>query len=195
MIALLLATALLAAAPASQSRALPQSEAAPREMSDAEIRSSIEAYLGSIDTPIGAERWRALGPKAAPILEELAQDQERLPTRRARALEALSFVGSAAAPKLMVELAQREDEPPVVRMSAMRGAGRLLGPARLVAALKPILMTAKDMHVRAAAAEVLANKSPSAGCAAVNEQSAREAGPKRIAFRRAVEHCRAALDQ
>ena len=195
MTALLLAAALLAAAPAStQSRALQPSDAAAREMTDEEVRSTIEAYLGSIDTPINAERWRALGPKAAPILEELARDGERLPTRRARALEGLSHVGSPGASKLMVELAQRESEPPVVRMSAMRGAGRLLGPHRLVAALKPVLTSAKDAHVRAAAAEVLSHRSPSAGCAAVNEQSAREHADKRIAFQPALERCRASVE-
>ena len=193
MHALLLAAALLAAAPASQGSA-PEAPA-QRELSDAEIRSSVQSYLGSIDTPITADRWRALGPKAGPILEELAQDPERLPTRRARALEGLSFVGSSNATSLMVDLAQRESEPPVVRMSAMRGAGRLLGPAKLVAALKPVLVNAKDAHVRAAAAEVLAHRSPSAGCAAVTAQVGHEQGDKQIAFQKAVDHCRASLEK
>ena len=192
MHALLLAAALLAA-PASQSSA--QSAAPQHEMTDAEVRSSVQSYLGSIDTVISADRWRALGPKAAPILEELVQDQARLPTRRARAVEGLSFVGSTNAPTMMVELAQRETEPPIVRMSAMRGAGRLLGPAKLVAALKPVLANAKDAHVRAAAAEVLAHRSPSAGCAAVQAQMGHEEGDKRIAFQRAVDHCRASIEQ
>src|SRR4051794_14226493 len=110
MHALLLAAALLAAAPATQQGAATQ-QVASQEMTDAEIRSSVQSYLGSIDTIIGADRWRALGPKAAPILEELANDHDRLPTRRARALEGLSFVGSTNAPTLMVDLAQRESEP------------------------------------------------------------------------------------
>ena len=195
MHALLLAAALLAAAPASQGTAAQSGAPQQHELTDAELRSSVQSYLGSIDTIITGERWRALGPKAAPILEELAQDPERLPTRRARALEGLSFVGSTNAPSLMVDMAQRESEPPIVRMSAMRGAGRLLGPAKLVAALKPVLTNAKDAHVRAAAAEVLAHRSPSAGCAAVQEQTAREVGDKRIAFQKAVDHCRASIEQ
>ena len=36
-------------------------------MTDEEVRSTVESYLGSIDTPIGRDRWRALGPKAAVI--------------------------------------------------------------------------------------------------------------------------------
>jgi hypothetical protein len=197
MIAALIA-ALLAAAPSGaqpQSRALPQSDAPQRDPSDDEVRQTVLAYLGSIDTPIGPERWRALGPKAAPILESLATDHDKLPTRRARALEGLSFVGSKAAPDLMVKLARTESEPPVVRMSAMRGAGRLLGPDKLIEVLRPVVTGDADTHLRAAAAEVLAHRVPSAGCAAVNEQAAREAGDNKLAFERALQHCRASLER
>src|SRR4051812_13158374 len=106
MTAVLLAVALLAAAPASQqtgaAQPAAQADAPQAEMTDAELRSSVQSYLGSIDTIITGDRWRALGPKAAAILEELATDESKLPTRRARAVEGLSFVGSRGAPGLMV---------------------------------------------------------------------------------------------
>src|SRR5205823_5082894 len=143
MTAAILFAALLAAAnQGQQSNSLPQAEGPSRELSEADVRAQVQAFLGSIDTPIRPEHWRALGPKAVPILEELASSRENLPTRRARALEGLSHLGSPRASKLMVQLAQADDEAPIVRMSAMRSAGRLLGPHRLVAALKPVLESA-----------------------------------------------------
>jgi HEAT repeat protein len=192
--------ALLAAGLAAQPRVQPvpapaAPAAASQDLTDDEIGATVQAYLGSIDTPIGRDRWQALGPKAAAILEQLAQDPEKLPTRRARALEGLSFIGSKNAPDLMVKLARTENEPPVVRMSAMRGAGRLLAPDKLVDALRPVLNADKDTHVRAAAAEVLAHRVPSAGCASVNEQAAREAGDRKLAFERALQHCRSTVDR
>ena len=167
--------------------------AAPVERSDQEVRQKIDAFLGSIDTPIRPEQWRALGPKAAPILEQMAKDPDALPTRRARSLEGLSFVGERQHAKLMVSMAQGEGEPAIVRMSAMRGAGRMLGPHRLVSALKPVLNGAKDTHVRAIAAEVLSHHSSSAGCASVAEQLKREQGDGRLAFHRSIKACK--LDQ
>ncbi len=154
-----------------------------------DVRSAVEAYLGSIDTPIGADRWRALGPAAAPILEEIARDPDRLPTRRARALEGLSFVGSPGAAALMVELLGRETEPPVVRTSALRGAGALVDASRLLAVVRPVLERAADAHVRAAAAEVLARRAPREGCAPVRDQAAREPSDRRLAFARALRAC------
>ncbi len=190
----LFAALILAAAPAAQqSRPLTPSDAPARELSDDQVQSQVQAFLGSIDTPISSEQWRALGPRAATMLEGIAQDHERLPTRRARALEGLSFVGSAGAPDLMLSMAKDQAEPPIVRMSAMRGAGRLVEPVKLAAALKPILLSDASPHVRAQAAEVLAHRAPGAGCAALAEQLKREQPDQRAAFHRAAKACN--LDQ
>jgi HEAT repeat protein len=158
-----------------------------------QVRAQVETYLDSIDTPVRPEQWRALGPDAAPVLEAIAQDPKKLPTRRARALAALAVVGSPRASKLIVTIAQSESEKSVVRMSALRAAGDLLDPAGLVVAVKPVLEGAKDTRVRAAAAGVLARRSPKEGCASVRTQSAREKGEARANFARAVEACDAAL--
>jgi hypothetical protein len=155
----------------------------------AEVRARIDTYLDSIDTRITADQWRALGPEGAKVLAELAQDQKRLPTRRARALSALAVVGAADAPKLMVELAQRETEKSVVRMSALRGAALLLDPSGLMAAAKPVMEGSKDARVRAAAAAELVKKNPQEACGAVKTQAGKERAGTRPAFERALRLC------
>ena len=52
------------------------------------VKQTVEAYLGSIDTPISDARWKALGPDAGPLLASIAAT-DPLPTRRAKALHAL----------------------------------------------------------------------------------------------------------
>jgi HEAT repeat protein len=157
------------------------------------VKAQVESYLDSIDTPVRPEQWRALGPDAAPVLEAIAQDPKKLPTRRARAVSALAVVGSPRASKLIVSIAQRESEKSVVRMSALRAAGDLLDPAGLLVAVKPVLEGARDNRVRAAAASVLARRSPKEGCASVRTQSAREKSEARGTFARALEECDVAL--
>jgi HEAT repeat protein len=158
-----------------------------------QVKAQVESYLDSIDTPVRPEQWRALGPDAAPVLEAIAQDPKKLPTRRARALSALVVVGSPRASRLVVGIAQRESEKSVVRMSALRAAGDLLDPAGLVLAIKPVLAGAKDVRVRAAAASVLARRSPKEGCSSVRSQLGRERAEVRGSFARAIEECDTAL--
>src|SRR5262249_60607148 len=81
---------------------------------------------------------------------------------------------------------RREGEPPIVRASALRGAGNLLPAARLVAAARPIMEGAADLHVRAAAAEVLARRAPREACSPVRAQVAREPSDRALAFPRAL---------
>jgi hypothetical protein len=183
-----LALLLSLAAPARERLAVPAPPAAAVPSASADVRARIETYLDSIDAPVTPAQWRALGPDAAPVLEAIAQDPKRLPTRRARALGALAIVGSPRAPQLTIDLAQRETEKPVVRMSALRAAGQLLDPAALTTALMPILERAQDLHVRAAAAETLALHNPAA-CPPVRAQSAREKLESRSAFTRALKTC------
>jgi HEAT repeat protein len=160
--------------------------APPRD--DAEARARVAMYLDSREA-VRAEDWRALGPAGATALEEIAQDPKKLPTRRARALAALALVGAPHAPELAVELARRENEPAVVRMSAVRAAGTLLDQAGLMATMKPLLEGAKNSRVRATAAEVLAGRIPRVGCASVRAQSAREKTDARPAFEHALRAC------
>ena len=62
--------------------ALPEQPGA--DLSDAELRHEIDGYLGTIDTPIPAAHWKALGPRAAPILAALISDAGQFPTRGER---------------------------------------------------------------------------------------------------------------
>jgi HEAT repeat protein len=154
-----------------------------------DARPIIDSYLGSIDTPIGADRWRALGPAAIPTLAAISRDRGQLPSRRARALEGLALAGGDAAAPVLVEVLARADEPPAVRAGALRGVGVVLDGARLVAVVAPVMDGAADPHVRAAAAEVLATRAPREGCAPVRDRAARERPEWRLAYARALRAC------
>ena len=154
---------------------------------DTDPRATVEALLSRRDGAVSLEQWRAAGPRALPILEQIATDRTALSTRRGRAIEGLVALRSKHAPALLVKLAQAEDEPYLVRVSAFRGAGRLLSPARQVAALRPALEKAADVRLRIAAAEVLTQHH--AGCAAVRAQSKREAAGEQPRFEAALARC------
>ena len=153
-------------------------------LSDEQVREQLGAYLGSIDTPITAERWSALGPRGRALLSQLVKDPEALPTRRAKAVDGLSALH--ADPQLFSALAASETEPLVVRLSALRGLGQVVPLARLPERLRPLLEGARDSRVRAGAAEVLAAHQ---GCAQVRAQAAREAEGPRAQFVKALAAC------
>ena len=161
--------------------------AADLQLSQDELSARIRGYLGSIDRPISDAEWRALGPRAAQILEPIATDPQALPTRRARALEGVVAVAPDRAVQLVGPISRDENEPVVLRVSAMRGAGALLTPARAIVELKPVLERAQSAGMRSLAADLLSRHK--AGCAAVREQVAREASEHRPAFERALAKC------
>jgi hypothetical protein len=183
--------AALLAAPAGLQT--PAADKEPVKRTPQQVKAQVESYLNSVDTPISPEQWRALGPEAAPVLEAIAQDPKKLATRRARALSALTIVGSPRASRLVVTIAQREGEASVVRMSAVKAAGDLLQPAELVTAVKPVLEKARDARVRAAAAGVLAKRNPKEACGSVKSQSAKEKAEIQPTFARALADCEFAL--
>jgi hypothetical protein len=181
LLAALLAAPVAAPAPATPRVAAPASEAARAER--------IEAILGSIDLAATPEEWRALGSGAVAALERVARDPGEFPSRRARALQGLSFLGGAAAQQAVVELSRDETLPFAVRASALEGAGRLLAPAALVRELQPALTSSPHRAVRAVAAEVLAQQAPAQGCGALRAQLLREPAEARGAFQRATGRC------
>src|SRR5436309_9821389 len=91
------------------------------ELSDDEVRERVQAYLGSIDTPIQGNQWKALGPRAVPLLEEIVKNHNALPTRRAKAIDGLAALGSPQARALFSEIGMRENEPINVRFAPARG--------------------------------------------------------------------------
>ena len=185
------AAALLLAAEAHVRRQAPSPAEGPQQqnLTDDQIRDQIETYLGAIDTPIGIARWRSLGPRAAPFLEAIAESPRELPMRRAKAIEGLSAVGGDKAKGLLTQLARTEDESLVVRLSSVRGMGRLERGSQLSAALRPVLEGAKDARVRGLAATALSEQAPTSACAAVKAQAQREDDESRIHYRKALERC------
>ena len=176
-------------APPASSAAGPLKPSGATESSPAathDVRAGVDALLGTREA-ISPEQWRKLGPAALPVLEEIVGDPKALSTRRARALEGMVALRSPRAPALLSRLAQSDSEPFLIRLAAMRGAGRALTPARQVVALRPALEKATDVRLRAAAAEVLSHHR--AGCAAVRDQVKREAAEAGEHFEPALRRC------
>ena len=147
----------LLAAPLLPGR-LPRGPALSRELDETQLRQRVDACLRSIDDPITPDEWRALGPRAAVLLEEIVRDPAALPTRRAQALWGLvALVGPSALPSLSA-LAGREEEPLVVRLAAVRALAALSPLDRLEATLRPLLARDAAPGVRKAAAEELARR-------------------------------------
>ena len=185
MIVFLLA-ALIAAPRAPRASPAPE-QPAQEQLSDAELRERVEGYLGAIDRPIGAARWKALGPQAAPLLEAVIADEAQFPSRRAKAVDGLVAAAPDRAAAVVGKLARDERQPSVVRIAAMYGAGQVLPSPKAVSELRPVLRTAKSRGIRAQAAEVLARKQ--GGCAEVRGQVEREQAENRDAFARAMKQC------
>jgi hypothetical protein len=165
-------------------------EAAPAPaLSDADVAGRVHTYLASIDTPVTVAQWRALGPRAVAPLEAVLQDHDSMPSRRAKAVEALSVIGGERARQLVVQTARSEQEPFGVRASALRGAARVLSQKELVAELQPVMENARRGPIRATAAEVLARHGGASACTAVRAQAGRERAQGRSQFSRALERC------
>jgi hypothetical protein len=152
---------------------------------DAEVQQRVRALLMNIDTRNLAARWKELGPRAADLLEPIAQDANEFPTRRAKALDGLVLAAPDRAAPVATRLALDETQPTTVRMAALRGVGRT---APLAKGMTRVLRTARDPGVRAAAAEVIA-ASGSSGCTQVKAQVAREVPDVRLAYGRALARC------
>src|SRR5512138_755752 len=194
MNALSIALALALAGVGAPARNRPPAAAAAEgstasELADAEVAQRVRAYLGAIHAPASSEQWRALGARAAGVLEAIARDPQALPSRRARAVAALSHVGGEGAQRTVLELARSEAAPFAVRAGALEGAERLLAADDLAREVEPILRGATEPLVRATAAEVLARRAPESACGAVLAQAARERDAHRRSFGRALARC------
>ena len=137
--------------------------AAPASEADT-VKQTVEVYLGSFDTPIPDARWKALGPSAGPLLASIATE-DVLPSRRAKALHALSIVDAARAAPLAVADVSNAREPLVVRSAAARAVARTLPPTEAVAVLRPVL-AGSDIPLQKRCAEALVSVGPE-GCAAL----------------------------
>lgn len=192
MIPLLLIAVMLASGPGREAAKRAAFEGAPTgrpsQLSDAEVAEQAQALLGTIDTPISSAQWRALGPRAEPILVALVDDDSELPTRRARAVDGLVAVGGERTRARFSRLVEGDSQPFVVRLAALRGLGAIVPPAELPAALGVLLSKASHSRIRAAAGEVLAAKARGA-CSAIEAQLKREDSDGREQFQKAIRAC------
>ena len=186
MIVFLIA-ALIATPRPPRTGATPQEPAQQEQLSDAELKERVQTYLSTIERPISAGRWKALGPKAAPILEGVIADGAQFPSIRAKAVDGLIAVAPDRAGGMVGKLARDETEPVVVRVAAMHGAGQVLSSPRAVNELRPVLRSARNPGLRAQAAEAMSRSK--GGCTEVRDQVAREAKANRGAFERALKQC------
>jgi hypothetical protein len=183
----LLLAALIAVPRPPRAGAAPEKPAPQQKLSDAELRERVETYLGTIDRPVTKERWKALGPDAAPLLEGVIADGSQFPTRRAKAVDGLVAVAPDRAAQLVGKLARDEKQPGVVRVAAMHGAAQVFPAPRAVSELRPVLQSARSAGLRAEAADLIAARQ--GGCAEVRDQVAREKAEHRGAFQRALKRC------
>ncbi len=180
--------AALIATPRPPRTGAPKQEPAQQQpLSDEEVSVRVRTYLATIERPISAARWKALGPKAAPLLEAVIADGAQFPSIRAKAVDGLIAVAPDRAATMVGKLARDETEPVVVRVAAMHGAGQVLSSPRAVSELRPVLRSAKNPGLRAQAAEALSRSK--SGCTEVRDQVAREAKGNRGAFERALKQC------
>jgi len=185
----ILVASLLLALPPPPRNTAPAQQASPQQpaqeqLTDEEIRERIDTFLRTIDTRISPEQWRALGPRGAAVLEQIAQDPKLFPTRRAKAVTGLSAIGSPSSSAVLLALAGSPQAPLTVRLAAVHGAADVVPSAQLATALKPVLEGAENPHVRAAAAEVLSRHG---GCGLVRAQARREDDQLRL--ERALQSC------
>jgi hypothetical protein len=180
--------ALLLSAP----RAAPLVPASPSvclDLTDAQLAERVGDYLKVIDVPIDPDQWRALGPRAAPLLEQIVSDSSALPTRRAQALWALVQITGLQAQGQLGRLALQGDQPFVLRQAAVRGLAAVAAPWKLEAALRPVMERAGDGRLRAAAAHELVLRTRGGACALVRAQTDAEAPGDRAYFAPAMEGC------
>ncbi len=165
----------------------PSADAQPDpSLTDDDIRGQVSAFLGSIDTSISLAQWKALGIRAeTPLLEVL--NGGSLPTRRAKAIDGLSAIGTSRV-ELFKTIANNEQEPFVVRYAAIRGIGYLLPENEMIAQLSPMMKNAKDSRVRSVAALVMVKHAP-ATCSSIRTQVKTANEEMRLRFGPAMDAC------
>jgi HEAT repeat protein len=108
--------------------------------------SHVRALLGSYEQGPSKEAWLKMGGDVPASLQQIAQDANELPSRRARACEVLGWFGSTGLTTLRSTLANA-DLPGGIRMGAVTGLARALPTAEAVPAMTQALAD-KDAMVR-----------------------------------------------
>ena len=160
--------------------------AAGMAASEDSLSQTVDAYLGSIDTPIPDARWKALGPEAGPLLASIATG-DGLPSRRARALHGLSIVAPDRAAPIARVYARSAAEPLVIRSAAVRVVARTLPASEAVIVLRPVLSSASAPLQKRTAEALAALGAP--GCSALSAHTAPLAADARAPFAQALARC------
>ncbi|HMK72270.1 MAG TPA: hypothetical protein VK454_02970 [Myxococcaceae bacterium] len=160
--------------------------AAAAAASEEQIRQTVDAYLGSIDTPIPDARWKALGPDAGPVLASIVTG-DGLPSRRAGALHGLSIADPARAAPLATAYARSADQPLAIRSAAVRAVARTLPTAEAVSVLRPLLGS-PSAPLQRRTADALVGLGAS-GCAALQAHATPLTGDARAPFSHALARC------
>jgi hypothetical protein len=140
---------------------------------EAALRQRIETFLGYFETTVPEEQWRALGPAAVPVLNEIAT-ANGLPSRRVHALGGLIALQGKNTQPLLTRLSLDEAQPLIVRIVSVRGLAHVTPDSALVEKLRPVLQV-KDERVGSEAADALAARVPKAGCGLVRARGATSA--------------------
>ncbi|MBN1962672.1 MAG: hypothetical protein JW841_17200 [Deltaproteobacteria bacterium] len=159
------------------------------ELSDSQLNSRIEAYLGSFCIPVKKAQWQSLGQRAIPILETIVQNDTALPSRRTAALAGLTALNSTSSTTTIHTLANNTNEHVSLRFAALRSLAALTQQDKLESTLKPFMISAHDARIRAVAAEQLSIHSKGSKCSLVRQQLARENPKLRRIFARAALIC------
>src|SRR6266849_4429806 len=127
----ILIASLLCALPPRGTPPPPADQSPQQPLSDEEVRERIDTFMGTIDTRISPEQWRALGTRGAAILEGMAQDPNLLPTRRAKAVAGLSAIGAETSSGVLLSLARSPQAPLNVRLTAVHGVPGVVAASQL----------------------------------------------------------------
>lgn len=154
---------------------LAASAAPTRDLNETALQ--IRAYLGSIDTPISPEQWRALGAQAIPQLETIATNLKELPTQRAKAMEGLAAFGSSVdqpTAQFLLRIANDDSQVFTVRRTALYAYGEVAKKEQLLSTVKPLMEHSTDHRLRFQAAQLLVRHAPSDACDSIKVQSTHE---------------------
>ncbi len=120
-----------------------------------QLRDEIQVMLGAPEyTPSKAE-WLALGPDAATVLREVAQNRKLLALKRGRAISALSYFNTSATETVLTGLIGSSQEGWLLRGKAARAYALGFG-AKSLPVVKALLSN-QQKRLREAAIRALAN--------------------------------------
>lgn len=118
-----------------------------------ELVKRVNSLLAGIEFEPTAEQFKALGPEASKVLHAVAQDAERTPVERGRAVVALVHFEDASSRDVLTKLLDASATPRHLKRKIIWALGRI-GDSKTVEHLKPFLAN-KDYATREATIDSL----------------------------------------